>query len=114
MAGSPGVARATLATVDRRPEPVEFRAEAVGHPGGHVDVDRPIDGGRERCCGERGVAARRDRQARSVGEVTDPLGGQQVQQDGDEMSRLLAAGHSPGLVLDPDAAVGGEPEGVGQ
>ncbi len=108
------VVRSAFAAVDRGAEAVEFRAEPVGHPGGDVHVDRPVDGGGERRRGEGSVAARGDCQPGSFGEVPDPLGRQEVEQDRDQVARLLASGHSPGLVLDPHATIGVEAQHVRQ
>jgi hypothetical protein len=113
-----GVARRvggpTFAAVDACAEPVEFVAEAGSHPRRHEHVDRPVGCLRQRRGGERGVAARGDRERRAGREVAELLGGSEVEQDREEVARLLAAAHSPGLVLHPDAAAVGEAECVGQ
>ena len=106
--------RLTFAAMDASAETVEFVTEAVAHPGRHVHVDRPVGGSCERGSCERRVPARGDGERWTLGELTEGLSGMQVQQDREEVTRLLAAAHSPGFVLDPHAPTVGEAERVGQ
>ncbi len=52
--------------------------------------------------------------AAGAGRAASRLLHAELQERPEEVARLVRAGHVAGLVLDPDAAAGGEPQGVGE
>ena len=92
-----------------------------GGVGRHRDEDAngPPHRRGERARRQRRVAARGDRERWPIGRPgprcpTGGLGGDEVQQDREQVARLVAAGHVVGLVLHPHPAVGVEAEGIAE